>query len=527
MSPRMGYPKCPMSQTEPISPLADQPASKKPGLGPLLAILAAIVLGVLIGVLFGEPMWIAAQGPQRESARMQEIKDQKETLVAQLVSAADEQEVAGDAAGSAANRAEADRIRGHIPQIESRIEQVDGKIAEPTTLGTVLWELSDFVGDLFIQVLKLLVIPLVVTSMICGITSLGDVRRIGRLGGWTVGYYMSTGAVAVLIGILLVLVIQPGTSSDDTFFYKADNVTSKEGSTVIGTLLDVFRGKPDKPGSGMFPSNIFLAASNTNVLALIVFALVFGGALTTLGEQGRVVIDFFVGANEAVMKMVHLVMFFAPIGIGGLVASNIAKNGGGAGFGAEVARLGWYVGTVLVGLAIHFIFLSALLPLLAGRHPIRYLRGVLRALLTAMTTASSSATLPITMELVEENNGVSKRSASFVLPLGATINMDGTALYEAVAVIFIAQSIDIDLALGQLVIIFLTATLAAVGAAGIPEAGLVTMVIVLTAVGLPMEGIGTILAIDWFLDRMRTTVNVYGDAVGAAVIDRQVIQQEG
>ena len=218
MSSRMGYPKCPMSQTEPISPLADQPASKKPGLGPLLAILAAIVLGVLIGVLFGEPMWIAAQGPQRESARMQEIKDQKETLVAQLVSAADEQEVAGDAAGSAANRAEADRIRGHIPQIESRIEQVDGKIAEPTTLGTVLWELSDFVGDLFIQVLKLLVIPLVVTSMICGITSLGDVRRIGRLGGWTVGYYMSTGAVAVLIGILLVLVIQPGTSSDDTFF---------------------------------------------------------------------------------------------------------------------------------------------------------------------------------------------------------------------------------------------------------------------------------------------------------------------
>ena len=178
--------------------------------------------------------------------------------------------------------------------------------------------------------------------------------------------------------------------------------------------------------------------------------------------------------------------------------------------------------TVLGGLAIHVIVLGSLLPILARRNPFVYTYNMLRALLTAMSTASSSATLPITMECVEQNNKVSNRSASFVLPLGATVNMDGTALYEAVAVIFIAQSIGMKLAAGKLLVIFITATLAAVGAAGIPEAGLVTMVIVLTAAGVPTTGIGTILAIDWFLDRMRTTVNVYGDSVGAGVIDRFV-----
>ena len=322
-------------------------------------------------------------------------------------------------------------------------------------------------------------------------------------------------------------VVQPGVAADDTYSYIPESLAAKENTTPLSTLLAVFRGTEGDPGSGMFPSNIFLAASQTNVLALIIFALVFGGALTTLGSRATAAIDFFSAANEAVMKMVHLVMYFAPIGIFGLVATNIAKNGGGQAFVTEMQRIGWYVGTVLLGLLIHSVFLAAILAFLARRNPLTYTLNLMRALLTAISTSSSSATLPVTMECVEGNNGVSNRAASFVLPLGATINMDGTALYEAVAVVFIAQTLGLDLSGGQLLVVFLTATLAAIGAAGIPEAGLVTMVMVLTAVGLPVSGIGTILAIDWFLDRARTTVNIYGDAIGAAVIDRIVIARGG
>jgi Na+/H+-dicarboxylate symporter len=332
--------------------------------------------------------------------------------------------------------------------------------------------------------------------------------------------------VAVFIGIVLVLVIRPGEAADDTFSYVPPGVQEKEQATVLETVLDVFRGKEEKgDGGGMFPRNLLTAATQTNVLGLLIFALFFGGALTMIGKKGQAAIDFFHGANEAIMKLVHLVMFLAPVGIYGLVASKIADNGGGSAFGEELGRLAYYAMTVLVGLGIHVVFLAALLPLLARRNPFEYTYNMLRSLLTAMSTASSSASLPVTFECVEEKNGVSNRSAGFVLPLGATINMDGTALYEAVAVIFIAQSIGMDLSLAQLIVIFLTATLAAIGAAGIPEAGLVTMVIVLSAAGVPMAGIGTILAIDWFLDRMRTTVNVYGDSVGAAIVDARVVQR--
>ena len=487
------------------------------GLAGIAAILVAIVLGVLLGVFYGEPMWIASGGPDREVDRLNEIKHQKLTAI----------ELLADEASAEGALPQEVRLRGQIQQIEERIAQVSGKDRTVGAWAGIAWELTKFIGDLFLQVLKLLVLPLVVTSMICGITSLGDIRKVGKVGVWTIVYYMLTGAIAVLIGIVLVQVIQPGYETDDAFAYKSEKVADKEENTVLGTLLDVFRGNERRPGSGMFPSNVVQAAVHTNVLALIVFSLLFGAALTTLGTQGQIVIDFFRVSNEAVMKMVNLAMLFAPIGIFGLVAINIAKNGGGAEFGAELQRLGWYVGTVLIGLAVHVLLLGSLLGILARRNPFTYTFGILRALLTAMTTASSSATLPVTMRAVERNNKVSNRSASFVLPLGATVNMDGTALYEAVAVIFIAQSMGIEMTTAQLFVIFLTATLAAIGAAGIPEAGLVTMVIVLTAVNLPMEGIGTILAIDWFLDRMRTTVNVYGDAVGAAVIDRQVVTASG
>lgn len=257
-----------------------------------------------------------------------------------------------------------------------------------------------------------------------------------------------------------------------------------------------------------------------NVLPLIVFALLFGAVLSTLGERGAIAVDLFRSLNDAIMRLVHWVMTVAPIGIFGLVAGRIGNAGGFAGFLPELIAVGKYSFTVVLGLAIHgIVTLPLILWLVGRRNPVQYVRGVAAALLNAFSTASSSATLPLTMEGVEEENGISNRTASFVLPLGATINMDGTALYEAVAAMFIAQVYGIELGPIQQLVIFLTATLAAIGAAGIPEAGLVTMVIVLRAVGLPIEGITLILTVDWLLDRFRTTVNVWGDAVGAGVVE--------
>jgi|ETNmetMinimDraft_26_1059896.scaffolds.fasta_scaffold00472_4 Na+/H+-dicarboxylate symporter len=289
-------------------------------------------------------------------------------------------------------------------------------------------------------------------------------------------------------------------------------IQNKRDADVSSTLKRVVLG--------MIPTNIFKSMVNMDVLPLIVFSLLFGGALASLGDRGKPAVQVIDAANEGIMTVVWWVMMVAPLGIFGLVAGRIGSAGGFVGFWPQLVALGKYSLTVIVGLAVHgFIILPLIISVIAKRNPIEYARNMGSALLNAFSTASSSATLPLTMEGVEKENGVSGRTASFVLPLGATVNMDGTALYEAVAAIFIAQVYGIDLGGGKQVIIFLTATLAAIGAAGIPEAGLVTMVIVLKAAGLPIEGIGLILAIDWLLDRFRTTLNVWGDAVGAAVID--------
>ncbi|GAB4342241.1 MAG: dicarboxylate/amino acid:cation symporter [Candidatus Abyssubacteria bacterium] len=365
-----------------------------------------------------------------------------------------------------------------------------------------------WMGDLFLNALKMIIVPLIVASMITGINNLGDVRKLGKTGLMTLMYFLSTSGISVIIGIILVNVIRPGIGMSIFGVETPDRVLRKELS-----LADVV--------VGMVPENIISAAARNDVLPLIVFSLFFGGILTTLGERGRPVLSFFEAVNEAVMKMVHIIMYLAPVGVFALIAYRLGLAGGGAMFWAELARLMKYASTVIAGLLLHgAVVLPLLLLVLARRNPARYALNMGSALTTAFSTASSSATLPLTMECAEEKNGVSNRSASFVLPLGATVNMDGTALYEAVAAIFIAQAYGATLLFPQQVIIFLTATLAAIGAAGIPEAGLVTMVIVLKSVGLPLEGIGLLLSIDWFLDRCRTTVNVWGDSVGAAIIDR-------
>ncbi len=459
-----------------------------------------------------------------------------------------------------------------------------------------------FIGDFFIGYLKMLVIPLVITSMIAGVTGLGDIRKLGGLGRRTILYYMATTGIAVLIGIILVVIIGPGKADtkeeqlklrggfsfselsytidgnqitferdrvenkfderymiilkdqkdirgnisgsrdektiivsnwviEDESTHKAvdvvpitkgkgvifdlslsDKVIDKRGQTIGETLKDVLLG--------LAPNNIVKAMAETKILPIIVFAMIFGAILTTLGEQGKPVIDFFIGANETILKFVQLLMLIAPLGIACLIAGKLGTAGGIEKFGLEFKKIGYYAITVIAGLLIHaVIVLPLILKFFAKRNILSYAKGTSTALLTAFSTASSSATLPVTIKCAEDNNQISPKAAGFVLPLGATINMDGTALYEAVAAIFIAQLYGIDLSTGHLFIIFLTATLAAIGAAGIPEAGLVTMVIVLEAVGLPIEGISMILMIDWFLDRCRTTINVWGDSIGAAVID--------
>jgi Na+/H+-dicarboxylate symporter len=376
-----------------------------------------------------------------------------------------------------------------------------------------------WMGEFFLSCLKMLIVPLILFSMISGVASLGDVRRLGRPGATTIVYYLSTTAIAVLLGILLVNVIQPGAS------YHRPELTAEERAKV--EQLEVERGGKTLAESlqdmvlTLVTPNLIDAMAKGNNLPLILFAIIFGAILTTLGEPGLRATRTIDTLNEATIKFIRLVITIAPIGIFGLVAAKLGATGGGAAFWAKIVQVGAYTLTVIIGLIIHGVFiLPLILWLFARRNPVAYAGYLARALTTAFTTGSSAATLPVTMENVETGAGVGKRSSRFVLPLGATVNMDGTALYEAVAVIFIAQSYHIELTAVQTFIVFLTATLAAIGAAAIPEAGLVTMVLVLTSVGLPVEGIGMILAVDWFLDRCRTTVNVWGDAVGAAVVDR-------
>jgi len=373
----------------------------------------------------------------------------------------------------------------------------------------------EWIGTLFLKALKMIIVPLVMASMIVGVAGLGDIRRLGRLGGTTVLYFAVTTAIAVTIGLVMVNVVQPGVGVNIEGMTIPDNVAAKESITLSDLVLS------------LVSDNIVASMANMELLPVILFSLVFGAVLTTIGRSGQPVIDFFRGLNDIMMKLVMLLMLVAPFGIFGLVAGRFARAGD---VGELIGGLGLYMLTVIVALGIHgLIVLPAILWIFGRRNPVIYLFNMAAALLTAFSTASSSATMPLTIQGVEERNRVSEKAAGFVIPLGATVNMNGTALYEGVAAMFIAQAVGLDLSLGQQVIVLLTATLAAIGAAGIPEAGLVTMVIVLNAVGLPVEGIGLILAVDWLLDRFRTTVNVWGDACGAAVVEQQAlkVQQPG
>jgi proton glutamate symport protein len=358
------------------------------------------------------------------------------------------------------------------------------------------------VGDIFIQLLKMIIIPLILASMVAGIVSLGDVRRLGRIGLKTFIYYTATTLLAVGVGLVLVNLMKPGVGVD--MGAEAADEANRETPSIVSIIEDII------------PENLFAAMAENKVLSVIFFSLLLGIAISSTGEKAKPLTALFESFNAVMMKITDWIMLLAPIGVFALISYTIGT------MGLSVVRpLAVYMATVVLGLSIHaFVTLPILLSLFGKYSPFNFIKDMFSAVATAFSTASSAATLPITMECLRENTGVSNKVASFVLPLGATVNMDGTALYEAVAAMFIAQAYGISLSIGQQLVIMLTATLASIGAAAIPGAGLVTMVIVLRAVNLPLEGIGMILAVDRILDMLRTAVNVWGDACGAAVVAR-------
>jgi proton glutamate symport protein len=372
-----------------------------------------------------------------------------------------------------------------------------------------------FVGELFLRALKMLVVPLVVTSIVTGVAGIGSVQGFGRLGLKTLTYYVLTTLIAALLGLCLVNIIHPGVSG------------TSSGRAVPEITADAKARLTQMQGRGLadvamvfqrfIPDNVVKSAVEGDMLGLIFFSLVFGYFITRLpAERHTLLMGLFQGIYDVMILITDVVMRFAPLGVFALVAKVVATTGLDA-----FRQVALFAVTVLTGLLLHmFGVLSLLLRMLAGVNPWRHVRAMVPAILTAFSTASSSATLPMTMECVEKRAGVSNRTASFVVPLGATVNMNGTALYECVAAIFIAQCYGVSLSFTAQFTVVLLAVVTSIGVPGVPAASLVAIVIILNAVGLPAEGIGLILAVDRVLDMCRTVVNIYGDACGAVIIAR-------
>ncbi len=438
---------------------------------------------------------------------------------------------------------------------------------QPAWHATVLWLLDLLGPTFFMGALKMIIAPLILASIIAGVTSLPDIRELGAIGWKTLVYYIGTTSVAVAIGLLAVLLVQPGRKPASLAIRQAaqnEQARYREQyaqATGQAALDEAGRPRPDyvnwlrstkrgvkaegryasklraiQSAEGRSPGQIFtedivrpllmnpftsLAANPPNALGIIAFALLTGIACTFLGEPARPVVDFFQGLNAVMMRITHWLMAVAPLAIGCIVAKLVADTGPGV-----FSSLGWYCVTVLGGIAVHVAVLLIVAATVGGVGPLALWRGIREAWLVAFSTRSSAATLPITIATTTEKLGVSPKVANFSLPLGATMNMDGTALYEGVAVIFLIQifggldDVPIEMTAMTTFLIFITAVLASIGAAAVPNAGLVTMVIVATAVNLPVYYIPLIFAVDAVLDMFRTSTNVLGDAIGALVVNR-------
>ncbi len=355
------------------------------------------------------------------------------------------------------------------------------------------------VGSVFVAFISMMVVPLVFVSLTLGAAQIGDVKKLGRIGGKTLGFYLLTTAIAITLAIIIGLIFKPGSFMQITGDF---NYEAKEAPALVSVLID------------MVPRNPIAALANGNMLQIIIFALFTGTAMTLLGEKAAKVKAIFEELNDIILKMVMMVMKLAPYGVFALVGKTMATFGFDA-----VGSLAAYMLCVIGGLFIHaLVTYQGLLYATTRLNPIKFYKNFFPAIAVAFSTSSSNATLPVTIETVEERLGVNKELASFTLPLGATINMDGTAIMQGVATVFIAQLYGIDLGIADFLTVIVTATLASIGTAGVPGVGLIMLSMVLTQVGLPVEAIGLILGIDRILDMTRTAVNITGDAVCTLIV---------
>ncbi len=365
-----------------------------------------------------------------------------------------------------------------------------------------------WMGTIFLKFLKMIIVPLLLFSVMAGIMNVGNPAGLGRLGLKTIGFYIGTSLLAICTGLFWVNIIKPGVGADLGFNQPVEGLAAA-GDNFGSTLMNII------------PENIFHSFASGDMLSVIFIAVLLGIFATQLSENYKEMTVKGVNAGfELMMKVTHFIIRFTPFGVMGIIAVVVADNMGEEGaLGGVFLRLGKYMFTVIIALSVHaFITLPLILRFIGKVNPIKHFKAVSTPLITAFSTSSSSATLPLTLHAIENRAGVSNKVSSFVLPLGATINMDGTALYECVAAMFIAQAYGIELGPLQQILLVFTALLASIGAAGIPMAGLVMISVVLTSVGLPLEGVGLIIAVDRVLDMFRTSVNVWSDTTGATVI---------
>lgn len=360
------------------------------------------------------------------------------------------------------------------------------------------------IGNGFIKLMKMLVVPLVFCSLVCGASAIGDTKTLGKVGGKTIAFYLATTAIAVTVAISVAALIKPGIGLNMNLI-EAENVTVAEKTSAVDTLLDII------------PDNPFNSLANGNMLQVIVFALIVGILLAKMGERAELVANFFSQFNDLMMEMTNLVMSFAPIGVFFMLTRTFANLG----FDAFIPLLK-YMGSVVLGLGVQcFVVYMILLFVFTRLNPFKFIKKFFPVMAFAFSTSTSNATIPLNIETLEEKIGVSRKVSSFTIPLGATINMDGTSIMQGVAVVFAAQAYGINLGISGYLTVIATATLASIGTAGIPSVGLVTLTMVFSAVGLPVEAITLIMGIDRILDMLRTAVNVTGDAVCTTVVAYQ------
>jgi len=390
---------------------------------------------------------------------------------------------------------------------------------ESSIFGVTFYAMYDFIGTMFMNALRMIIVPLITASIICGVANMGGRSDLGRLGGMTLGYYALSSMLAILVGLFYVNVFSPGII-DGVAAGESLNLSLDEATLASAVASVEGRGGADIAAIflRMIPTNIVAAAAEGQMLGLIFFALVFGYFMTQIpNRQGEVLLNFWQGISETMMRITMWVMRFAPYGVFGLVAGTVASTG----FAAFKPMMIFFI-TVFLALATHvLVVMPLLLKYLGGVSPIKHYKVMMPVVLTAFSTASSSATLPLTMETIEKDAGVSEKTTSFVLPLGATVNMDGTALYECVAAIFLAQAYGLALSFATQFTVVLIALLTSIGVAGIPSASLVAITVILTAIGLPVEAIGLLLVTDRILDMCRTAVNVFSDSCGAVIIAKR------